>query len=65
MGLLAFGLGAVYHNALTLTGYVYHMEDWQMQDLKVGMIGYGWVAGAHIGTYAAVEGTTVAAICDV
>ena len=34
MGLLAFGLGAVYHNALTLTGYVYHMEDWQMQDLK-------------------------------
>ncbi|MBT3381992.1 MAG: Gfo/Idh/MocA family oxidoreductase [Lentisphaerae bacterium] len=36
-----------------------------MQDLKVGMIGYGWVAGAHIGTYAAVEGTTVAAICDV
>ena len=36
-----------------------------MKELKVGMIGLGWVSGAHIQTYEAVEGVTVAAVCDV
>lgn len=36
-----------------------------MNDLKVGVIGYGWVAGAHIETYKAVQGTSVKAVCDV
>ena len=36
-----------------------------MKELKVGIIGLGWVAGAHIQTYKAVDGMTVAAVCDV
>ena len=36
-----------------------------MKELKVGIIGVGWVAGAHIATYKSVEGAAVVAVCDV
>ena len=35
-----------------------------MSELKVGIVGLGWVAGAHIETFKAVQGVTVAAICS-
>lgn len=36
-----------------------------MENLKVGVVGLGWVAGAHIETYKTVTGVEVAAVCDV
>ncbi len=36
-----------------------------MKELKVGVVGLGWVAGAHIETWKAIPGVTVAAVCDV
>ena len=35
-----------------------------MGDLNVGLVGLGWVAGAHIETFKAVEGANVTAICS-
>ena len=35
-----------------------------MSDLNVGIVGLGWVAGAHIETFKAVNGGTVTAICS-
>jgi len=35
-----------------------------MADLKVGIVGLGWAAGAHIETFKSVEGATVAAVCS-
>lgn len=35
-----------------------------MSNLKVGIVGLGWVAGAHIETFKAVEGVEVTAICS-
>ncbi len=35
-----------------------------MSDLNVGLVGLGWVAGAHIETFKAVEGANVTAICS-
>ena len=34
-----------------------------MKKLKVGIVGLGWVAGAHIETFKAVNGAAVAAVC--
>jgi len=34
-----------------------------MKELKVGVVGLGWVAGAHIETFKNVNGATVAAVC--
>jgi predicted dehydrogenase len=34
-----------------------------MKELKVGIVGLGWVAGAHIETLANVQGASVAAVC--
>ncbi|MBN2450903.1 MAG: Gfo/Idh/MocA family oxidoreductase [Lentisphaeria bacterium] len=36
-----------------------------MKELKVGVVGLGWVAGAHIETYKALQGVQVVAVCDV
>jgi len=36
-----------------------------MKDLRVGIVGLGWVAGAHIETYKAVSGVQAVAVCDV
>lgn len=36
-----------------------------MKQLNVGVVGLGWVAGAHIETWKGIPGVTVAAICDV
>ena len=36
-----------------------------MRELRVGVVGLGWVAGAHIETWKGIPGVTVAAICDV
>jgi predicted dehydrogenase len=36
-----------------------------MKELKVGVVGLGWVAGAHIETWKGIPGVTVAAVCDV
>ena len=35
-----------------------------MADLNVGIVGLGWVAGAHIETFQNVQGASVAAICS-
>ena len=35
-----------------------------MSDLKVGIVGMGWVAGAHIETFRNVEGADVTAVCS-
>ena len=35
-----------------------------MSDLNVGIVGLGWVAGAHIETFKAVEGANVTAVCS-
>jgi predicted dehydrogenase len=35
-----------------------------MKELKVGIVGLGWVAGAHIETFKKVHGATVSAICS-
>jgi hypothetical protein len=35
-----------------------------MSDLNVGVVGLGWVAGAHIDTFRAVNGANVTAICS-
>ncbi|MCK5801517.1 MAG: Gfo/Idh/MocA family oxidoreductase [Lentisphaeria bacterium] len=35
-----------------------------MKELKVGLVGLGWVAGAHIGTYKEIEGVEVVAVCE-
>jgi predicted dehydrogenase len=35
-----------------------------MGDLNVGIVGLGWVAGAHIETFKAVNGASVTAICS-
>jgi predicted dehydrogenase len=35
-----------------------------MQDIKVGIVGFGWVARAHLEALKGVEGASVAAICD-
>jgi len=35
-----------------------------MSDLQVGIVGMGWVAGAHIETFKNVEGASVTAVCS-
>jgi predicted dehydrogenase len=35
-----------------------------MSELKVGVVGLGWVAGAHIETFKHVKGASVAAVCS-
>jgi predicted dehydrogenase len=35
-----------------------------MSDFKVGIVGYGWAASAHIEAFKEVEGASVAAICS-
>ena len=35
-----------------------------MGDLRVGVVGLGWVAGAHIETFKAVKGARVTAVCS-
>ena len=35
-----------------------------MRDLNVGVVGLGWVAGAHIATFQHVKGARVAAVCS-
>ena len=35
-----------------------------MGDLNVGIVGLGWVAGAHIETFKAVQGANVTAVCS-
>lgn len=35
-----------------------------MSDLNVGIVGLGWVAGAHIETFKAVQGAKVTAVCS-
>jgi predicted dehydrogenase len=34
-----------------------------MKELKVGIVGLGWVAGAHIETFKSVDGASVGAVC--
>ena len=34
-----------------------------MENLNVGIVGLGWVAGAHIEAFKAVSGADVTAIC--
>ena len=35
-----------------------------MGDLNVGIVGLGWVAGAHIETFKSVQGGNVTAVCS-
>src|SRR5215510_6419916 len=35
-----------------------------MRDLNVGVVGLGWVAGAHIETFKSVQGAKVTAVCS-
>ena len=36
----------------------------KVSDLNVGIVGLGWVAGAHIDTFGAVNGANVTAVCS-
>ena len=35
-----------------------------MKDIRVGIVGYGWVAGAHIKSFNEIEGVKVTAVCS-
>ncbi|MEZ5399106.1 MAG: Gfo/Idh/MocA family oxidoreductase [Bryobacteraceae bacterium] len=35
-----------------------------MKDIKIGIVGLGWVAGAHIDTFKKVDGAAVTAVCS-
>lgn len=35
-----------------------------MAELNVGIVGMGWVAGAHINTFKNVSGASVTAVCS-
>jgi len=35
-----------------------------MEELRVGVVGLGWAAGAHIESFNAIEGATVSAVCS-
>ena len=35
-----------------------------MKTLRFGIVGYGWVAGAHIASFEALEGCEVTAVCS-
>ena len=35
-----------------------------MSDVRVGIVGLGWVAGAHIDAFKAVSGARVTAVCS-
>jgi len=35
-----------------------------MSQLNVGIVGLGWVAGAHIETFKAVKGADITAVCS-
>jgi predicted dehydrogenase len=35
-----------------------------MSELKVGLVGLGWVAGAHIDTFKSIKGARVTAVCS-
>src|SRR5262245_27891727 len=35
-----------------------------MKELRIGIVGLGWVAGAHIDTFKSVKGARVAAVCS-
>lgn len=35
-----------------------------MRDLKIGVVGLGWVTGAHIETFKSVQGANVTAVCS-
>src|SRR3989304_2338950 len=35
-----------------------------MKELRVGIVGYGWVAGAHITSFHELPGVRVAAVCS-
>ena len=35
-----------------------------MSDLNVGIVGLGWVAGAHIDAFKSVDGANVTAVCS-
>jgi predicted dehydrogenase len=39
--------------------------DQAMEQIKVGIVGLGWVAGAHIEAFKAVDGASVTAVCDI
>ena len=35
-----------------------------MSEMKIGVVGLGWVAGAHIETFKHVKGASVTAVCS-
>jgi len=35
-----------------------------MSDLRIGIVGLGWVAGAHLETFKHVTGARVTAVCS-
>jgi predicted dehydrogenase len=35
-----------------------------MSELKIGIVGLGWVAGAHLETFKQVKGAKVAGVCS-
>jgi predicted dehydrogenase len=35
-----------------------------MSELRIGVVGLGWVAGAHIETFKKIQGARVTAICS-
>ena len=35
-----------------------------MKDMNVGIVGLGWVAGAHIATFQSVRGAKVTGVCS-
>src|SRR5688572_6895580 len=35
-----------------------------MSDFRIGIVGLGWVAGAHIQTFKSVKGAAVTAVCS-
>ncbi len=35
-----------------------------MQEIRIGIVGYGWAACAHIDAFGEVEGASIAAVCS-
>lgn len=39
-------------------------KELEMETLKIGLVGYGWVAGAHITSFESIDGCEVVAVCS-
>jgi len=54
----------IFVNLCALRVFVVLLKEACMGDIRVGIVGYGWVAGAHITSFHEIPGVKVTAICS-